>query len=141
MSRENVERAERAVAAINETYRTGDIGPWRRFVDETFDEEIILTAPDEAFTEGEWRGREGAVRFVANQMEVLDDMWLRIDEYLHVTDDCLAAAITFGGRARHSGLEVELHPLHVWRLRGGRAVGWEIFTDRQQALEAVGLRE
>jgi ketosteroid isomerase-like protein len=123
MSRENVERAERAVAAINETYRTGDIGPWRRFVDETCDEEIVVTAPGDAFTEGEWRGREGVVRFLANQMEVLDDMWLRIDEYLHDADDCVAVAVTFGGRARHTGLEVELHPLHVFpaaRWTGGR---------------------
>ena len=30
MSQENVERAERAVAAINETYRTGDTSAWSR---------------------------------------------------------------------------------------------------------------
>jgi ketosteroid isomerase-like protein len=141
MSQENVERAERAVVAINETYRTGDTSAWRRFVEETCDPDIVVAAQDEAFTEGEWRGHEGVVGFVANQMEVLDGMWLRVDEYLHSDDDCVAVAITFGGRARHTGLEVELHPIHVFRLRDGKAVRWEIFLKRQQALEAVGLRE
>ena len=140
MSQEIVEFAERGVAAVNETYRTGDMRAWRRHVEETFDRDIVLEA-EEAFTEGEWRGHEGAVGFVANQMDVLDGMWLRVDDYVHVDDDCLVVAITFGGRARHSGLEVELHPLHVFRLRDGKAVRWQVFLEREQALEAVGLRE
>ena len=141
MSQESVERTERAVAAINETYRTGDLGPWRRYVEETYDPGIVLDATGGAFTEGEWRGHDGVVGFVANQMDVLDDMWLRVDDHIHDTDDCVVVAITFGGRARHSGLEVTLHPVHVFRLRDGKAVHWGIFQEREQALEAVGLRE
>ena len=80
MSQENVEVVEHAVAAINETYRTGDMRPWRRLVEAECDPEIVLDAPTDAFTEGEWRGHDGAVGFVANQMEVLDDMWLRVDD-------------------------------------------------------------
>jgi len=60
---------------------------------------------------------------------------------IHDTDDCVVVAITFGGRARHSGLEVTLHPVHVFRLRDGRVFHWQIFQEREQALEAVGLRE
>jgi ketosteroid isomerase-like protein len=141
MSQENVGRAQRAVAAINETYQSGDMGPWRRYVEETCDPDIVLEAKGEAFTEGAWRGHEGLVGFVANQMEVLDDMWLRVDEYIHSDDDCVAVAVSFGGRAQHTGLEVKLHPIHVLRLRGGKAVQWDIFLEREQALEAVGRRE
>ena len=82
MSQENVEAVERAVAAVNETYRTGDMRPWRRFVEAECDPGIVLDAPTDAFTEGESRGHDGAVGFVANQMEVLDGMWLRVDEYI-----------------------------------------------------------
>ena len=141
MSQESVERSERAVAAINETYRTGDLGPWRRYVEATYDPGIVLDATGGAFTEGEWQGHDGVVGFVANQMDVLDDMWLRVDDHIHDTDDCAVVAITFGGRARHSGLEVTLHPVHVFRLRDGKVVHWSIFQEREQALEAVGLRE
>ena len=141
MSHENVELADRAVAAINETYRTGDMRPWRQYVEDTFDRDIVLENTGDAFTEGEWRGHEGAVGFVANQMEVLDGMWLRVDEYIYVDDDSLLVAITFGGQARHTGIAVELHPLHLLKLRDGKAVRWQIFLEREQALAAVGLRE
>lgn len=108
MSQENLEVVEQAVAAVNETYRTGDMRPWRRFVEAGCDPEIVLDAPTDAFTEGEWRGHDGAVGFVANQMEVLEGMWLRVDEYIDVDDGgVIVVAITFGGRARHSGIEVD----------------------------------
>jgi ketosteroid isomerase-like protein len=136
-----MEFAERALAAINETYRTSDMGPWRGFIEEACDDDIVLESSDEAFTEGEWRGHDGAVGFVANQMEVLEDMWLRVDEYLHVDAELLVAAISFGGRARYTGIEVEMHPLHVLRLRDGKAVRWQVFLDRAKALKAVGLAE
>ena len=141
MSEENVELAKQGIAALNDTYRTGDILPWRQQVEKAFDPEVVLEAGTEAFTEGEWRGYEGAVGFVANQMEVLEGMWLRVDEYLDVDEDWLIVAITFGGRARHTGIPVEMHPFHVFRLRGGGVLRWQVFLKREEALEAAGLRE
>jgi ketosteroid isomerase-like protein len=141
MSEENVELARRGLAAINETYRTGDLRAWQRVVEEAFDPKVILEAADEAFTEGEWRGHAGAVSFVANQMEVLEGMWIRPDEYIDAGKDCLIVAITFGGRARHTGIEVEMHPLHVFRMRQGKIVAWQVFLNREQALEAAGLSD
>jgi ketosteroid isomerase-like protein len=141
MSEENVELARRGLAAINETYRTGDLDAWQQVVEEVFDPEVVLEATNEAFTEGEWRGHAGAVGFVANQMEVLESMWIRPDEYIDAGDDCLVVAITFGGRARYTGIEVEMHPIHVFRMRTGKIVEWRVFLDRQQALAAAGLSE
>ena len=141
MSQENVDFAERGLAAINETYRTGDLHAWRRHVEATCDSDVVLETTADAFTEGEWRGHDGAVGFVANQMEVLEGMWLRVEEFIEPGPDQLVAAITFGGRARHTGIEVELHPLHVFTMRDGKAVRWQIFTHRAEALEAVGLSE
>jgi len=141
VSQETMEFAERAVVAINETYRTGDTRPWQSHVEAAFDPDIVLETGEQAFTEGEWRGHDGAVGFVANQMEVLDDMWLRVDEYLHVDDELLVAAISFGGRARHTGIEVELHPLHVFKLQDGKATHWQVFLDRATALESAGIKE
>jgi ketosteroid isomerase-like protein len=72
-------------------------------------------------------------------MEVLESMWLRIDEYLQASENCLIVPLTFGGRARHTGLEVELHPVHVFTMRDGKAVRWQIFTDPEQAFDGAGL--
>ena len=141
MSQENVELAQAGVTALNEAYRTGDVLPWRRHVEGAFDPDVVLEAGTTAFTEGEWRGHDGVVRFVANQMEVLDDMWLRAEEFIDIRDDCLVVQMAFGGRARHTGIDVELTPVHVFTLRDGRALRWRIFESREQALEAAGLSE
>jgi ketosteroid isomerase-like protein len=138
-SRENLLVAQQGLAAINETYRSGDLDAWGRHVEEAFDPELVLESETGAFTEGRWQGHDGAIAFVANQMEVLEDMWLRIDEYFEPYENCLILPVTFGGRARHTGIELELHPVHVFTLREGKAVRWQIFPDREQADAAVGL--
>jgi ketosteroid isomerase-like protein len=141
MSQANVELAKQGIAAINEAYAQDDIAPWRQQVEKLVDPEVVLEAGTDAFTEGEWRGQEGAIGFVANQMEVLKDMWLRIDEFIDGGDDCFVLAVTFGGRARHTAIPVEMHPFHVLRLRDGKVVRWQVFLQRDEALEAAGLRE
>ena len=140
MSRENVELAKQGIAAINEAYAKDDIAPWRQRVETIFDREIVLEAGD-AFTEGEWHGKEGAVGFVANQMEVLKEMWMRLDEFIDVDEDCFIVAITFGGQARHTAIPVELHPFHVFTLRDRKIFRWRVFQTRDAALAAAGLSE
>ena len=142
MSQEAMKLATRIVEAINETYKTRDTRPFRSLCEEILDPGIVLETDGEAFTEGEWRGPEGVVNFVANQMEVLEEMWLRVDEYVHVGVDLVVGAISFGGRAQYTGIDVELHPLHVLRLDdGGNVVQWQVFLDRAKALQAAGLKE
>lgn len=45
------------------------------------------------------------------------------------------------GRGRASGAEVERRVGQVWTVCDGKAVRWQIFKDRSEALEAVGLSE
>jgi ketosteroid isomerase-like protein len=46
------------------------------------------------------------------------------------------------GKGRGSGVEVERHTAHLWTLRNGRVVRWELgYTNRREALKAVGLAE
>lgn len=141
MSQENFELAKRGLAAIQEAYAKDDIAPWRERVEEFVDPELLLEAGGDAFTEGEWRGPQGAIGFVANQMEVLEEMWMRLDEFLDVDENRFIVGITFGGRARYTAIPVELHPFHVFTLRDGKLLRWQIFLTREEALEAVGPRE
>ena len=128
MSQENVERAKVGLAALVETYRTGDIAPWARNVEDNFDREILVeTGGAGAFTEGAWRGHAGAIGFVANQMEVLESMWISGEEIIDVDDDRLIVRINFGGRARHTGVEVSFTPTHVFDLHEGKVIRWRIF--------------
>jgi ketosteroid isomerase-like protein len=141
MSQENVEIAREGLEAISAAYKTGDLNRWRRHVEKTFDSDVVLEAGSEAFTEGDWRGHDGAVGFVANQMEVLEGMWLKADEIIDVDDDLLVVLLRFGGHARHTGIDVKLSPGHVFDLRDGKVLRWRIFGDRERALEAAGLSE
>lgn len=47
------------------------------------------------------------------------------------------------GFGRGSGVAIEVRPAHLWTMQGGKAVRLEVFPEREreQALEAVGLRE
>ena len=55
--------------------------------------------------------------------------------------DHLIQAIIFRGRGRGSGIEVEDRFFQVYTLNDGKTVPWEEFSDRAQALQAVGLSE
>ena len=68
-------------------------------------------------------------------------MWLRVDEYIDVDEEWLIVGAAFGGQARRTGLRVEMHPFHVFRLRDGRVLRWQVFVKREEALEAAGLPE
>jgi ketosteroid isomerase-like protein len=76
----------------------------------------------------------------------LDAHWagganLELEELIDAGDKVLAL-IRFGGRGRISGAEVEAHVWNVWTFRDGEPVTWTYFgEDRDQALEAAGLRE
>ena len=141
MSPENLELAKRGIAAINEAYAKDDIAPWRQQVERFVDPAAVLESGADAFTEGEWHGQEGAIEFVANQMEVLEQMWMRLDEFIDVAKDRFIVAITFGGQARHTAIPVEMHPFHVLTLHDGKILRWQIFLTRDEALEAAGPQE
>jgi ketosteroid isomerase-like protein len=140
VSQLNVDVVTAGVAAINETFRADDIGPWARHVEEAFEPDSVLEASDSAFTEGEWRGHTGATRFVANPMDVLENMWIRADEIIDVDDQLVVVVTTFGGQARHTGLELENSFANVFEMHGGKVRVWRVFESREEALEAIGLR-
>jgi ketosteroid isomerase-like protein len=56
--------------------------------------------------------------------------------------DSVIVRVRQGGRGKGSGATVEM-PAYwaVYRLRRGQAMRVEIYRDRAEALEAVGLRE
>jgi ketosteroid isomerase-like protein len=139
MSQANVDLARTGIAAINETFKSGDMGPWTRHVEAAFDPEVVLEMGSGAFTEGEWRGHPGLVQYLASAMDVLEDMWIRADDVVDVSDELLVVLVTFGGHARHTGLKVENSLTHVFRMRAGTVMRWQVFEGRKPALEAIGL--
>jgi ketosteroid isomerase-like protein len=137
MSQESVERARQAYTALNNAYKQGDVAP---MVDEFAHPDLVITTAGGFPERGEWRGPEGAQEFIEGQMEAFEEMRIELDELIDGGDKVLAHA-RFGGKARHTGIELDFSVYHVLTIRGGRTARLEMYADRSEALEAAGLQE
>src|SRR6266511_5005717 len=126
MSRENVESAKRGYKILNDALRSGDSEALRRSVEERFDPEVVLE-PAGAFPESEEvHGHDGALRFLATQMEAFEAMWFQPQGFIDAGDR-VVVPVQIGGRARHTGIDLEFERVHVWRYRGGKVVRLEMY--------------
>src|SRR3954452_3788612 len=131
MSQENVEIVRRHMQAV----LSGDYAA--ALAD--YDPEVEFDAS--VRPEGHvYRGREG----VAEAMRVWSGTWedwnVEVKEIIDAGDRVLMLARE-SGRGRGSGIGIDQLTFAVFTLRHGTIVHWKGFVDRDQALEAVGLRE
>jgi ketosteroid isomerase-like protein len=63
------------------------------------------------------------------------------ESFRAVGADRVLAFVRLRGRGTGSGVEVEGRLAHLIRIRGGRVVRTEVYTDRDEALQAAGLSE
>lgn len=133
MSQENVQvvrdalraYAERGVDAMAEFW-AADIG-WR----------AIEGAPDDV---GEMHGHEALRRYHEDWIATFDNAVNVPEELIDVGDDRVVAVQLASGRARASGLEMELRYAVVYTVRDGKITRAREYIDRDTALQAVGLR-
>jgi ketosteroid isomerase-like protein len=154
MSQENVEIARRVYAegeaaykrieALHEAHETGDFGEFLSVAEENLHPDFVLSPPEDSpFPEAgtrEWRGREGFLRFLAGQTEGFEAMALDLEEFIDAGDK-VVIPLQFGGRARHTGIEVRFAVVHVVTVRDGKLARLDIYSSRAEALEAAGLSE
>jgi ketosteroid isomerase-like protein len=129
MSQENVEIARRAVEAWQ---RDGPDG-----LLQFFDPEIKFTPVEEGRP---LYGHQGVRTNLESWLEEWDDFRVEIREILDSGARVLVA-LQISARGKGSGLEVAMPIYEVFELRNGLAVTWEEYADREEALEAAGLRE
>jgi ketosteroid isomerase-like protein len=117
------------------------------FVRRDVDAAVQVTAPDVEFsapaTESlarrarSYRGHDGIRQYFADVASV----WEALEVFLHEYHD-LGDQVLVVGRARargRSGFLVD-EPAHwAWRIEDGKIVWGRVFTDRSEALAAVGL--
>jgi uncharacterized protein len=131
MSQENIEVVRRCY----EDYLSGDIEAALAAFDPEVSFELELMPEGEAF-----RGREGVDEAMRTWREMFDDWRFEIEEMIDAGDRVLVLGTEFG-RGKGSGVEIEQPRFNVWWLRNGRVVRYRSYLDRDQALEAAGLRE
>ena len=83
-------------------------------------------------TESAVGGRLCSDTFPDFSAEVLD---------LRDAGELTVATLRLRGHGAGSDTPVDATAWHVSRLRGGKCIGWRVYTSEREALEAVGLSE
>jgi ketosteroid isomerase-like protein len=102
----------------------------------------------------EWRAAEGAVddvgemhgpvavrRYVQDWIDTFDDASVVVEELRDVGDDRVLAIQRGKGRAKLSGVELDLRYAVVYTVRDGKVVRGREYLSVEDAVEAAGLRE
>ena len=141
MSDQDIENARRGYAAVNEAYGSGDVNRLRPILEELWDPNVVFVAagvlPDSSTRVQGW---EGVLGFMANQMQAFEEgsMWMEPLEYIDAGDR-MVVPYRFGGRAHHTGIEVEFSFVHVFTQRRGKTVRVDVYETKDDALADVGL--
>jgi ketosteroid isomerase-like protein len=90
---------------------------------------------------GEMQGRAAVRRHFQDWFDMFDDLTVVAEELIDAGDDRVVAVQRMTGRAKVSGIETEIRFSVVYTLRDGKIVQGREYMDKEQALEAAGLRE
>jgi ketosteroid isomerase-like protein len=87
-----------------------------------------------------YRGHAG---FLKRQRDAFDAWeWFRVEDQEFIdAGDYVVAALRLKAKGRHSGIEVEMSVCDCFTFRDEKVVRHRVFTDRDEALKAVGLEE
>jgi ketosteroid isomerase-like protein len=86
-------------------------------------------------------GSEALRRYLQDWLDMFDDVTNVPEEGLDLGDDRVVAVQHATGRARASGVQADIRYAVVYTLRDGKIVRGREYIDRNEALEAVGVRE
>jgi ketosteroid isomerase-like protein len=70
-----------------------------------------------------------------------EELSFQPERYLDVDDERVLVLVLVHARGKGSGALVELRNAHEFTIREGALVRFKVYSDRGEALEAVGLRE
>jgi ketosteroid isomerase-like protein len=134
MSQENVE----IVRACIEAFQSGNI----EMALDALDPEIEWHATVGGIDEGRiYRGREEVVEGFVDYFAVWERMEMRADKFIDAGGENVVVFHHEVAKGRESGVVVETDTGTVQTVRGGKIVRVRSYMDRNQALEAAGLRE
>ena len=136
MSRENVEIIRR----VYEAAARGDSRDVLALYDPTVEVDSRRVPLTQMIGGNILSGHEGLRVFFRERAEALDAAEDTCEELIDAGDE-VVSVVTVRGRGRTSGIGVETRMAGVWTIRDGRVVRVVWFPSREEALEAVGLRE
>jgi ketosteroid isomerase-like protein len=137
MSLENVEIAWRAVEAFNRTFAAGTDDFFELLDDDV--EWVSITALLDGTA---YRGRDAVRKWIDDLRRDWETYEVAWEEVRDLDDDRVLAIGSWNAVGRRSGVELHLQQA-AWlvHFRNGKLIRLQTFSDRSDALEAVGLHE
>jgi ketosteroid isomerase-like protein len=103
--------------------------------------DLVIVQPPEVPDAKTYEGRAAVAEAWQDWPDQWEDFRLDLIELIDVGDDLVVSETRHRGRGRESGIEMDFRVFYVHRLREGKLARMEMFFNREQALEAVGLAE
>jgi uncharacterized protein len=96
----------------------------------------VQTAPDlpEA---GIYRGREEFVQLLGSLTEPFESIRIEPELIVALSDRLVIAPVHIMGSARLSGLPLDTRVIHVWTMRGDKALRLRVFVSQAEVMEAI----
>jgi ketosteroid isomerase-like protein len=133
VSQDNVEILRRA----NEAFNRGDVDGFLALCSVDVEVEDLHNAPDLPPVA---RGKDAVRQVLAAWVDAFESFVGEIEEYIDVDDRHVGCLVRYRGKARDSGMELEVRAWDIWEVRGTELVRGTLgYGDRAQALEAVRL--
>ena len=132
MSQENLRVIEHAIAAVNERDIDGYLA--------CCTEDIVLRTPL-AEVVGAYEGPDAIRRFFADIEDTAPNFQFHLERLDLIGTDRALAFLHTTGSGRVSGVPINTRTANVYDFVAGKIKRVHIFSDRQEALEAVGLSE
>jgi ketosteroid isomerase-like protein len=91
-------------------------------------------------TQGTFHGHDGLGRAARELLEAFSEGQF-VPKRLVDAGDRVVATVEFRAIGKEGGVRISETASHVWTLKDGRVVAWQVYLDPAEALEAAGLSE
>jgi ketosteroid isomerase-like protein len=91
-------------------------------------------------TAGTFLGLDGLERALSELRDALEEIRFEPLSVAELAADRFLVLVRFRASGRGSGVEVDQHVGHLFSLRQGSVVRWEVYWDEEDALAAAGLK-
>jgi ketosteroid isomerase-like protein len=137
--RNNIETVRRSYRML-EDLRNDPDGPADRLLRELMDDRFELHLPPVYPDSQVFRGPDGLKRWTVKTREIWGEWRFELERFIDVGERVvgLVHVVAEGGQ---SGVRLERDTAHVWTLADGKVTRCEVYLDRAEALEALGLKE
>jgi ketosteroid isomerase-like protein len=131
--------SEADIDTLRGAYEAISRGDWDAAFGDVHPDFEMKTA-DRMASPGTYRGLEEVRRFFEDLLEPFEEVATEPEEFFERGNQ-IVVFVLLRSRPRGSSVAMEIRIGHLWTMRDGKPAQLELFPEREQALEAVGLSE